>query len=186
MSGGALLSSTASSVRLALLLRTDRHTMERHAPEIVETVQTIPRSVSGAAKATMALKRPLITRRPRLFPTPLPGTGRGGVSLRIVLSGGRQGRTWSTALRARRFLTGGIPLDVGCARSAMSAPSSVCITPCRASRIDPQAGDDRRCGGAPDHRGSAHRRAADPAAGGGGRHDLRLPVYRRRPPDRAS
>ncbi len=69
------------------LLRTDRHTMERHAPEIVETVQTIQKHL-GAAKVTIALKRHYHEAAQGYFRRRCRD-GRGGLSL-IVLSGGRR------------------------------------------------------------------------------------------------
>lgn len=99
------------------LLRTDRHTMERHAPEIVETVQTIQKHL-GAAKATIALKRHY-HEAAKAISDAAAGTG-----VEVYLSesfypaGDEQNLVY--CITGKTVPTGGIPLDVGCVVSNVS------------------------------------------------------------------
>ena len=99
------------------LLRTDRHTMERHAPEIIETVQTIQKHL-GAAKATIALKRHY-HEAAKAISDAAAGTG-----VEVYLSesfypaGDEQNLVY--CITGKTVPTGGIPLDVGCVVSNVS------------------------------------------------------------------
>ena len=104
--------------------------MERHAPEIVETVQTIQKHL-GAAKATIALKRHY-HEAAKAISDAAAGTG-----VEVYLSelfypaGDEQNLVY--CIRARRSPPAASRW-MWAVWSAMSAPSSISITPCRASR----------------------------------------------------
>ena len=99
------------------LLRTDRHTMELHAPEIVQTVQAIQAHL-GAQKATIALKKHYHAAAEAITAA-AQGTGVDVyLSESFYPAGDEQNLVYS--ITGRTVPTGGIPLDVGCVVSNVS------------------------------------------------------------------
>lgn len=99
------------------LLRTDRHVMELHAPEIVRTVRAI-RDQIGAKRAVIALKRHYEDAVKAL------SAAVKGTKVELYLSdsfypaGDEQNLVY--CVTGRTVPTGGIPLDVGCVVSNVS------------------------------------------------------------------
>lgn len=99
------------------LLRTDRHVMELHAPEIVRTVRAI-RDHIGAKRAVIALKKHY-EHAVEALSAAVKGT-----KVELYLSeafypaGDEQNLVW--CITGKTVPTGGIPLDVGCVVSNVS------------------------------------------------------------------
>ena len=99
------------------LLRTDRHVMELHAPEIVRTVRAI-RDHIGAKRAVIALKKHY-EQAVKALSAAVKGT-----KVELYLSeafypaGDEQNLVY--CITGRTVPTGGIPLDVGCVVSNVS------------------------------------------------------------------
>lgn len=99
------------------LLRTDRHTMERYASEIVETVCQIQRHL-GASQATIALKRHYHAAAEAISAA-AAGTGVAvHLSESFYPAGDEQNLVY--CITGKTVPTGGIPLDVGCVVSNVS------------------------------------------------------------------
>lgn len=99
------------------LLRTDRHTMEQHAPEIVKTVLTIKEHL-GAQKATIALKKHYHAAADAICAA-AQGTGVDVFLSESFYPAGDE-QNLVHCITGRTVPTGGIPLDVGCVVSNVS------------------------------------------------------------------
>ena len=99
------------------LLRTDRHTMEQHAPEIVETVCKIKEHL-GAEKATIALKKHYHAAAEAISAAAKDTGVDVYLSESFYPAGDEQNLVH--CVTGRTVPTGGIPLDVGCVVSNVS------------------------------------------------------------------